>query len=270
MNDSSSGNVIRHAFVNQYNLILLAGAVLFSLALGSRIPVVIACLGEAVWLSVGAWTPAFRGWVAGQSVRKEEDKWAADSETAAQGLEPQSAARVRKVGRTAGEIWSSAVERNVEAQFGLGGRDKLAAVVHAFARMAAVHQRLSRFMGDGRTAGVEDELVRLGQSLADEKDPAVRLSLRQALAVGQRRLKQLEQIESTRRTLEVKMATLEMSFEYIRSQVFGGAGEDELTSALDEMVTATGFIADVEAETAASLQRMRIAPATRVLGPSSL
>jgi hypothetical protein len=270
MNSKNSGEgVLRHAFLNQYNLILVGGAILFAVALSSRLPLIAAAVGEALWLAVGAWTPGFKSWVAGQSMRKEEEQWAAESESAAQGLDAPSAARVRKVGRTAGEIWSSAIERNLESQFGLGGREKLGAVVQAFARMASVHQRLSRFMGDGRTSGVEDELVRLGQSLADEKDPAVRLSLRQALAVGQRRLKQLEQIESTRRTLEVKMATLEMSFEYIRSQVFGGAGEDELTSALDEMVSATGFIADVEAETSASLQRMRIAPATRVLGPSA-
>ena len=267
---AKSEGVLRHAFFNQYNFILIGGAILLALALGSRLPLIAAGIGEALWLMVGAWTPGFKNWVVRQSLRREEEQWATESDVAAQGLDPPSAARVRKVGRAAGEIWCSALDRNVEVQFGLAGREKLAAVVQAFARMASVHQRLSRFMGDGRTAGVEDELVRLGQSLADEKDPAVRLSLRQALAVGQRRLKQLEQIESTRRTLEVKMATLEMSYEYIRSQVFASAGEDELTSALDEMVAATGFIADVEAETAASLSRMRIAPATRVLGPSSM
>jgi hypothetical protein len=258
--------VLKHAFFNQYNFILLAGAALFALALGSRVPLMVGAGLEALWLLAGAWTPAFRKWVSSQALRREADHFTAETEQAARTLEGESAVRVRSLGRAASEVWSYALESNALQPLGDQGREKLSIVVQSFVRMAVVHQRLCRFMGDGRVAGVEDEIVRLGQALADEKDPAVRLSLRQALTVGQRRLKQLEQIESSRRTLEVKMATMEMSLEYVRSQVFSGAHEEELGSALDEMVTATHFIADVEAE-AASLSRGRITH-TRALGAS--
>jgi hypothetical protein len=255
---------LKHAIWNQYNFILLAGALLLALALGSRTPLIVAVVGEAAWLLVGRFLPPFRGWLSSQARSGDSERWATAAEEVARSLDPEPAARVRAVGTAATEIWRLAQEQGLEHALGIETRDKLGALVHSFGRMASVYQRLTRFLGDSRTSGVEEELLRLGQALADEKDPGVRLSLRQALAVGQRRLKQLEQIESTRRTLEVKMSTLQMSFEYVRSQVFSGAGADELASALDEMVGASGFVSEVEAEAAASLSRVRVTTTTFV------
>jgi len=255
---------LKYAIWNQYNLILLGGALLISVALGSRVPLMVAAVGEVLWLLIGRFAPPFRRWVATQAQGQEAERWAGETETAARALDPDAAARVRSVGHAAAEIWRLAQEQGLDHTLGTETRDKLGTLVHAYSRMAAVYQRLTRFLGDSRTSAVEEELVRLGQALADEKDPAVRLSLRQALAVGQRRLKQLEQIESTRRTLEVKMSTMQMSFEYVRSQVFSGAGADELVGALDEMVTAASFVSEVEAEAAASLSRVRVTTTTFV------
>jgi hypothetical protein len=255
---------LKLAIWNQYNLIFLAGAVVFALALGSRLPLLIAAAGEAAWLLVGRWMPPFNGWVASKRNIVDLEPWVSETQTAIAVLDPEPATRVRAVGQAAAEIWRLAREQGLDRGLGIEGRQKLGALVQSFARMATVYQRLTRFLGDSRTSTVEQELQRLGQALNDEKDPGVRLSLRQALAVGQRRLKQLEQIESTRRTLEVKMSTLQMSFEYVRSQVFSGAGIDELASALDEMVSSTGFVSDVEAEAAASLSRVRVTSTTFV------
>jgi hypothetical protein len=255
---------LKHAVLNQVNLILLAGAVLFALAVGSRVPLVLAAVVEVAWLLVGRFVPPFNRWMSVQAKGQEEQRWAEDTELAAGALDAESAARVRSVGAAASEIWRMAQEQHLDQVLGPETRNKLGGLVFSFTRMATVWQRLTKFLGDSRTTSVEEELVRLGQALADEKDPGVRLSLRQALAVGQRRLKQLEQIESTRRTLEVKMYTLQMSFDYVRSQVFSGAGADDLASALDEMVAAAGFVSEVEAEAAASLSRVRVTATTFV------
>jgi hypothetical protein len=95
--------------------------------------------------------------------------------------------------------------------------------------------------------------VRLGRALAAEKDPGVRLSLKQALSVGQRRLKQHEQIESTRRALEAKMKTLELSLDYLRSHVFAGGSEIELGGQLAELSSGATFVSEVEAEANAAI-----------------
>lgn len=255
---------LKYAVLNQVNLILLAGAVLFALAVGSRVPLVLAAVVEVTWLLVGRFVPPFNRWMSVQARGRQAQRWAEDTELAAGGLDAESAARVRSVGAVAAEIWRMAQEQRLDAALGLETRDRLGGLVHSFTRMVTVWQRLTRFLGDSRTTSVEEELVRLGQALADEKDPGVRLSLRQALAVGQRRLKQLEQIESTRRTLEVKMYTLQMSFDYLRSQVFSGAGADEVASGVDEMVAAAGFVSEVEAEATASLSRVRVTATTFV------
>jgi hypothetical protein len=255
---------LKLAIWNQYNLILVVGATLFALAFSSRIPLLVAAVGEVAWLLVGRFLPPFNRWMTSQRHNQEAERWVADTEAAVTTLDPEPAARVRAVSHAASEIWRLSREQGLDQALGEEGRNKLGSLVQSFARMANVYQRLTRFLGDSRTTTVEEELLRLGQALADEKDPGVRLSLRQALAVGQRRLKQLEQIESTRRTLEVKMSTLQMSFEYVRSQVFSGGGVDELASALDEMVSSTGFVSDVEAEAAASLSRVRVTTTTFV------
>jgi hypothetical protein len=255
---------LKNALFNQYNIILVGGAILFALAVGSRVPLIAAAVAEVSWLAVGRFLPPFNRWASSQGQAQDAERWAAETEAAAKALDPEPAARVRAVGNAAAEIWRLAQEHGHAEALGNDMRDKLGMVVGSYARMASVYQRLSRFLGDSRTSGVEEELVRLGQALADEKDPGVRLSLRQALAVGQRRLRQLEQIESTRRGLDVKMSTLQMSFEYVRSQVFSGAGPDELATAIDEMVASTGFVPEVEAEAAASLSRVRVTTTTFV------
>jgi len=40
---------LKNAVLNQVNLILLAGAVLFALAVGSRLPLVLAAVVEVAW-----------------------------------------------------------------------------------------------------------------------------------------------------------------------------------------------------------------------------
>jgi hypothetical protein len=262
--NAKADSPLKLAIWNQYNLIFLGGAALFALAVGSRLPLLVAAAGEAAWLLVGRLLPPFNRWTASERNIIDSEPWVGETHAAVAALDPEPAARVRAVGQAAAEIWRLAREQGLDRGLGIEGREKLGTLVQSFGRMATVYQRLTRFLGDSRTSTVEEELQRLGQALNDEKDPGVRLSLRQAVAVGQRRLKQLEQIESTRRTLEVKMSTLQMSFEYVRSQVFSGTSIDELASALDEMVSSTGFVSDVEAEAAASLSRVRVTTTTFV------
>jgi hypothetical protein len=245
--------LIRRAFFNQYNLILFGGALVFALALGSPMPAVVGLVGELLWLGLGATSPPFRRWVATRALDEELTAHAMETAQASRDLEPGYAGRVRNLSDAAADIRRMAIERGIAAALADGGREKLQTLVQSFIQMSGIHQRLSRFLADSQTAGIEAEIMRLGQSLTEEKDPTVRLSLRQALALGQRRLKQHEEIDGTRRALEVKMATLEGAFDYVRSQVFSGCAEAELAAGLDELVAGAGFVAEVEAEAGASL-----------------
>src|SRR6187549_3235107 len=88
------------AFYSQYNLILLGGSALFSLASASPLPLLVGVAAEALWLGLGSRLPAFR--------RKVEQ--AADSERRARlddevmsgmrSLAPEHTARVLAIGQS--------------------------------------------------------------------------------------------------------------------------------------------------------------------------
>ena len=145
----------------------------------------------------------------------------------------------------------------------------LDAMLLVFVKIATLHQQLDQFAGAGSVGHVEQELMRLGQALADEKDMSVRLTLRQALTLGQRRLKQHEQIDSQRRALGIKLSTLEMSFDYLRSHVFGGSSAEELALALDELAAGASFLPAAEAEVHASIAKLQ-SPVTRTVTGAQL
>lgn len=260
-----SGSLRKLAFTNQYNVILLLGAAAFSLAFMSWIPLAVAAAGELIWLSIGASSDAFRSWAERQQMQARREQRLADESTVVRGLEPVYATRVKTLQGLGEEIRRLARERGVQHGLFEGPEDRLEILFASFVKMAILHQRLSRFVADASPNHLEEEIVRLGQALADEKDPAVRLSLRQALTLGQRRLKQHEQIESQRRALGVKMGTLEMSFDYLRSQVFSGSSPQELAGELQELVAGASFLTAAEAEANASLARLSGTTVTRTI-----
>ena len=256
------GSLRKLAFVNQYNVIFLCAAAAFSLALLSPWPLLIGGVVELLWLTIGSTSESFVRWAQQRVHDDQRSQRAADDATLVRDLEPAYASRARILVDMSNEIRRLARERGMDPRLFQGPDDRLELLLTSFVKMAVLHQRLSRFVADGSPNHLEEEIVRLGQALADEKDPAVRLSLRQALTLGQRRLKQHEQIESQRRALGVKMGTLEMSFDYLRSHVFSGSPPQELAAELQELVAGASFLGAAEAEANASLARMSGSPST--------
>jgi hypothetical protein len=246
----------RLAFTNQYNVILIVGAAAFALALMSPWPAIVGAVGELLWLTIGATSETFARWAQQRLQDDQRNQRAADDASVVRGLEAVYATRTRALQTMAGEIRRLGRERGIDPRLFDGPDDRLEMLLASFVKMAALHQRLSRFAADGAPNHLEEEIVRMGQALAEEKDPAVRLSLRQALTLGQRRLKQHEQIESQRRALGVKMGTLEMSFDYLRSHVFSGSPPQELAMELQELIAGANFLTAAEAEANASLARL--------------
>jgi len=258
----------RLAVVNQTNVILLAGAIAFAVALWSLWPLVIWVVAEGLWLFACGISPGLRDWLLARRLAhgaSDPANLAAASPrpgSAPGALTPAYADRVGSLERVVAEIHLLAQERQLQ-------RDSLAGLgplLEAFGRMAVLHQRLSHFLSRMTSERLREELARISNSAAAEQDPGIKLSLRQSLTLIQRRLAQHEKLESTQRALGIKMSTFELSVEYLRSQVFGGASESELVAEINELRSSTGFLLATESEAQAQLARFEH-PITAVGAP---
>jgi hypothetical protein len=272
--DESEARQLRaRAFLHQTNLILLGGTALFSLALWSLWPLVAGLVGEVLWLGVASNSPRFRRLVSQERGAETRRLGAVARAQAVARLEPSYAAQVRNLETLADEVRRLTEARGLDP-LPLDRPDRgLDSLLLAYAKLAVLHQQLSQPMG-GRGGGanaegtnpVAQELARIGAALAEEKDPTLRLSLRQAMAIGQRRLKQHEQVDIQRRALGIKMSTLEMSFDYLRSHIFGGTTEQDLARELDEVHAGLTFLPAAEAEAQAAIAKLQSPVVTRVTG----
>lgn len=261
----SSRAAWRLAVLNQTNAIVLLGALAFALALWSPWPLVIWVVAEGLWLFSCGISPGLRDWLLAkrqehdrqQSVQMAQRPGApggraagyAALRTSSGTLTQAYAERLTSLERVVAEIHALAHERRL-ARDSLAG---LGPLFEAFGRMAVLHQRLSQFLSRMTSERLREELARISDSATAEQDPGIKLSLRQSLTLIQRRLVQHEKLESTQRALGIKMSTFELSVEYLRSQVFGGASESELAAEINELYASTGFLLATESEAHAQL-----------------
>ncbi len=249
----------RRAFHEPYNLIGLGAAVVYSFALWTPWPAIVGAIGELAWMTVGATSGWFRRLVDREQAAAIEWRRKATQVELVRGLDSGYEARVTTLQALAVDLRNLLRERGIAATV-LGAtprsEDLLDQLIAAFVKMSFLHQRLSRFVADANPAELTADTERLTQALASEKDPAVRLSVRQALTLGQRRQKAQETIDAQRRALGVKMNTLEMAFDFLRSQAFAATPAQELAAELQEMVGGANFIGGAEAEANALLARL--------------
>jgi hypothetical protein len=245
---------------NQYNLVLIAASLVFSLALASPWPAIVGAGAELLWLLVGFSSRRARRWAARHVIEEAGVQRASEIADIGKTLEPAYAERVQTLESLATDIRRLARERALEAALVQGGQDGLQTPLLAFARMAALHQRLSSIVGRSDPANLEEEIVGLGQSLSREQDPSVHFLLSQALTVAQGRLQQQEQLGSQLRGLGVRMGTLEMSFDYIRSYIVMGKPEKDLTAEVAQLIGSLRFVSEAEAQVEASVAGMGSGP----------
>ena len=243
---------LRAALLNQYNVILLGGSVSFSAALGSWLPLVSGLVGEALWLFTGPRLSAFRH-------RADALEGRALSLRAIEALAPEYAARVAVVEREMSEVEELCASRSdLSAEQRSEVSRRLRQLLEGFVAVCGTHQRVRRAAGQTRPDELRAELSTLHQALASETDLGVRASLRRALSVAERRIKQREVNEATCRSLELALQTLQKSLALLKE---GAAG----------LGTSVELCAEVDAVTA-QLTRASVLDAERdnELGPARL
>jgi hypothetical protein len=126
---------------------------------------------------------------------------------------------------------------------------KLEQLLDSFLRMANGHQRLARYLDENPIAEVEREIAQTSREIKRETDRRVQASLKQSLALAQKRLEKHHQIEGACKALAVQMDTLEKSFDYLKSHILGIGTREELAAALDDLVTGVASVSELDALT---------------------
>ncbi len=243
-------SLLRRAFGNQYNYILLGAAGLFALATFSWVPVIVGAGIEALWLVLGADTPFFRRWVDKQERAEDRKRIEEEARAALDSLDPSYRLRFEEAAQQAERVREmAAANASLEAGLIESEMAKLGEVLQSFLRMAVLHQRLDAYLREAD----EDEILRDGarfeRELGREKDPEVRQSLRESFAVAEKRARQHAKVVATHKVLTLKMETLEKSLKYLESQIVGMGRREELASEIDEIVMGVEAVDEITAET---------------------
>jgi hypothetical protein len=238
----SNGAYVARAFSDQHNLVLLGGAALFSLASASWKPLAAGAALEILWLAVAPFLPAFRRHV------DVSASGGGTSESSAGGRSFEL--RLRKLEGAMRDIASlgreSAKSNGAEALGDLLG--DLEALGPAFSRLHGLRQRWLRFLSDTSREALAAEATRLNQEFAAEKDLGVRLTLRQAATLAQRRVEQYDQIATISRTAQVRLDLMESSVAHVRARALSLAAPGELSAEVRGLLAQITSIAALERE----------------------
>lgn len=233
---------LRAALTNQYNVILVIGALAFAVALASWLPLIVALVGEAVWLFVAPRLESFRH-------SADALVASADAARAVESLGPEYAERVARVEADAREI-----ETLCNSRHDLGPEQKqevvrrLRPAVQAFLNVCATQQRLRSLAARAPIHEISAEVASLHQALATETDLGVRASLRRALNVAERRIRQFEGSDAAGRTLELALQTLQTSLAMLKEGAAGLSSGPEICAELDAATMQLSRAAALEAE----------------------
>jgi hypothetical protein len=239
-------NHVTRLFLVQYNLILVGAAALFSLALANPWPLVGAGAFEVLWLGLGASLPGMRRWIDRRDASFRRADAARELSASLKQLDDEYAERVRSLHDALADIRDA------------GGRAPAPSFERAVARLETLgplhielcetHQRIGRFLATTTEADLALEIGRLRASFNAEKDLGLRLTLRQAIALAERRVEYRQSMVHVRRSLDVKLETIERSVAYLRSQGAALPANPSLADEVEALLTETGPAVNVDVE----------------------
>jgi hypothetical protein len=187
------------AFYSQYNLILLGGSALFSLASASPWPAVFGVTAELAARAVG------------------ERRARLDDEVSQnmRGLGPELTARASAVSENVTWI-TTQNEESSDDPLAQAARLELEALRPAFVRLCQLRERLLHLAEEMRLAPPEHELAELSRAYAAEKDIGQRFTLHQGIKAAQRKVEQQQRLASVLRQVDVKLSLVEDSLVHLR------------------------------------------------------
>jgi hypothetical protein len=224
---ASAPGYVSTAFYSQYNLILLGGSALFSLASASPLPLAIGALAELLWLGAGPRLPGFRRRVDQQTDAERRARLDDEVMHGMQGMAQEHASRLLALGQNISWVIlraeGSVTERSARVKL-----LELEQLRPSFLRLCRLDERLAQRLEEMRLAPPEQEVQQLSQAYAAEKDLGLRFTLHQAIKLAQRKVEEQARLGDVRRQIELKLSLIEQSLAHLRSQQQLGLSSDLL------------------------------------------
>jgi hypothetical protein len=231
---------LARAFSLQYNLILLGGACLFSLAAASALPFAVGAGAEVLWLCVGSNLGGVRRWLDGRAaVAAPEPLPAPASERAPEPVfERVYSHRINLFDRALAEIRALGMSR-ADPRF-VSALARLNPLRQTFLAACEAHQGTARFLESTPEDELTGELERLQRVLGQEHDLGARMGIRQALVLAKRRLEQRQGMTSELTTLALRLETVERGVAHLLKQGRALGGTKELGAEIEALSAELG------------------------------
>ncbi len=237
---------VKYAFTDQHNLVLMFGAVCFSAAFASPLPLLVGATGELLWLLIGPRLPPFRDWVDARL----SAQYLARAETAIHGalgeLSADEAKRFTALSEASAELTVAARARKSiparEVQLALHG---LLELRRTFLDYQFLGQRVSALIDGTPTTEVEQEAARLQEEYAAERELTVRMTIRKALTLAQARLQQQKDLQVIQRSLELRLEMLEKALPQLKARL-ADPGFTQLSQELEKSLIEVGSAETLE------------------------
>jgi hypothetical protein len=212
---------------------------------------------ELAWLVSAPWFPAFRSWTNEHrdATPSATDPSATPVASPFASVPPAPAAldgsykeRVQRLGLSLREIRASADEelRRVRSPELSGALATLPELAASFERLCVLHQRLSRFVAQNSRADLEREVSKMTEAFSMEKDLGLRVTLRQALLIAQRRLEQHGRIVALHRASELRLDMIESAAAHVQSSGLVMASPDDFAGEIRGLMTHVATVSALE------------------------
>jgi hypothetical protein len=208
---------VSSAFYSQYNLILLGGSALFSLASASLVPLSIGLAAELLWLGLGSRSAPFRRYVDARAEGERKAKLDDEVMLGMRSLDAEHTSRLLAVGQNVSLILMRAEAASVDPAE-RAAWSELEQLRPAFLRYCRVQERLTQRLHEMALSPPEQEVARLSQAYAAEKDLGLRLTLHQTMKLAQRKIEQQGRMLGLKRQIELKLSLVEQSLAHLRGQ----------------------------------------------------
>jgi hypothetical protein len=236
----------RAALWDQHNVIAMIGALAFSLAFASPLPVAVGLLAELIWLTVAPRHSSFRAWV-DRGLRRERQARENEALLKLQGeLPPSHSGRFAAFGQLCEEL-QSLVHGTLDAAPREVAENAVFRLRWAFLEYQLLDARLMRNSSAAPRPALEREIEQITLGLQGEKDWGRRVAGNRALMLAKGRAQQLAELEAIQRTCELRLDSFEKWIGHLKTQAETPEGSLMLAPNIDALLSQFGTPKALEA-----------------------